>query len=243
MSELPARPNALRNYLAYTILIACLVGVHFIIAANPSAARSAAQAAVFSWPWLGAIAALGLLGLVFLNLTPLRGLWDRDLGIGAKLFWPLLVGLALGAVNVAEDLATHWSRHVAAEMHLPSIHIAWPLSAPIYFGGAILVSIAYFFVLLPFLYWLIACLLMKGRGEAAVYWIIGSLLALVEPLTQGDLHEIAQGGTVAVPGAVCDLLLNFGQVWLLRRAGLVGAIALRVGYYAVWHVLYGLISL
>jgi hypothetical protein len=133
------------------------------------------------------------------------------------------------------------SRLIAAQMHLPSIHIAFPLSVPVYFGGAILVSIVYFFVLLPFLYWAIAVRWLAGRREGLVYWSVGSLLALVEPLTQGDFQEIARYGWIAVPSAVADLALNFGQVWFLRRSGLVAAILFRVGYYAVWHVLYGLI--
>src|SRR4029077_20349814 len=137
----------------------------------------------------------------------------------------------LGAVDVAGDLYTHWSRVMADAMHLPSIHIAFPLSIPIYFGGAILVSIIYFFALLPFLYWLIAVKGLKGRGEAAVFWILGGLLALVEPLTQGDFAEISRYGRIAVPSAACDLLLTLGQVWFLRRSGLIAAILFRVGYY------------
>lgn len=241
MGQITAGRAAWRNYLAFTLLSVCLVGVHFILAANPSAARSAAQAAVFTWPWLAGVCAAGLIGVVFLNLTPLRGLWDRDLSFGAKAAWPFVLGMLLGTADLAADLTTQFSRIVAAEMHLPSIHIAYPLSIPIYFGGAILVSIIYFFVLLPFLYWLIAVKWLKGRGEAAVYWTLASLLALVEPLTQGDFQAIAQHGMTAVPSAVCDLLLNFGQVWFLRRSGFIAAILFRIGYYAVWHVLYGLI--
>lgn len=241
MEQTTAGRAAWRNYLAFALLSLCLVGVHFILAANPSAARSAAQAAVFTWPWLAGVCTAGLIGVVFLNLTPLRGSWDRDLGVHAKATWPFVLGLLLGAVDLATDLYTHFSRIMAAEMHLPSIHIAYPLSIPIYFGGAILVSILYFLVLLPFLYWLIAVKWLKGRGEAVVYWVLASLLALVEPLTQGDLQAIAQHGMTAVPSAICDLLLNFGQVWFLRRSGFVAAILLRVGYYAVWHILYGLI--
>lgn len=90
----------------------------------------------------------GLLGLFFWNLTSLPGLWDRDLGIARKALVPLALGAALGAIDIAADMQTHLSRLVAAQMHLPTIHIAFPLSIPIYFGGAILVTILYYFVLL-----------------------------------------------------------------------------------------------
>ena len=228
-----------RNVAAYALLVACLVGVHYVLAANPDAARSAAQAAVFAWPFLGGASAAGFVGLIFWNLTSLRGLWDRDLGFAAKALVPLTLGAALGAINIAVDRQTHLTTLVAAQMHLPSIHIAFPLSIPIYFGGAILVTILYYFVLLPPLYWLIAKVLK--RNEPITYWTIGTLLALVEPLTQ-DLGEVMHYGGLAVPGLACDLVLNFGQVALLRRSGLVAAILFRVGYYAVWHVIYGLMQ-
>lgn len=233
--------EAWRNYLAFALLAFCLAGVHLVLAANPGAARSVAQTAVFQWAALAIICGLGFLGTVFLNLTPLRGLWDRDLTLHEKAAVPLTLGALLGAADLAADMYTHLSRLIASEMHLPSIHIAFPLSIPIYFGGAILVSIVYFFVLLPLLYWAIAVKWLKGRGEAAVYWTLGGLLALIEPLTQGDLQEIAKYGAIAAPGAIADLILNLGQVWFLRRSGLVAAILFRVGYYAVWHVLYGAI--
>lgn len=232
---------AWRNYFVFALLALCLVGVHLILAANPQAARSAAQAAVFQWTALAIICGLGLLGTMFANLTPLRGLWDGDLSLYRKADVPLALGMLLGAADLAADMVTHFSHLIATEMHLPSIHIAFPLSIPIYFGGAILVSIVYFFVLLPFLYWAIAVKWLKGRGEATMYWTLGTLLALVEPLTQGDIQEIVKYGAPAVPGAIADVILNLGQVWFLRRSGLVAAILFRVGYYAVWHVLYGLI--
>lgn len=184
----------------------------------------------------GGVCLAGLVGLFFWTLTARPGLWDSELGITRKALAPLTLGAVLGAVNIAADLQTHLTTLVAAQMHLPTIHIAFPLSIPIYFGGAILVTILYYFVLLPPLYWLIA----RRFDERAVYWTLGALFALVEPATQ-DLGEIAHYGWLAAPGLACDLALNLGQVALLRRSGLVAAILLRVGYYAVWHVIYGLI--
>ena len=169
----------------------------------------------------------------------MHGLWDPELGLGAKLFLPLVLGGALGGINIGADLYTHMTQRVAEQLHLPSIHIAFPLSVPIYLGGAILVTIIYYFVLLPPLYWLIAVRLK--RNEAAVYWTLGTLLALVEPLTQ-DLSDVTRYGLLATPGLACDLALNFGQVAFLRRFGLIAAILFRAGYYAVWHILYGYLA-
>jgi hypothetical protein len=231
-----------RNLVVYAILIACLIAVHFVIALSPGATRSVSQAAVFSWTGLAIIVPLGLIGVLGLNLGRLTGMWEPELTLGAKLGLPTAAGLAIGAVMLLSDLMTGWTQELAHKMHLSSIHIPYPLSVPIYFGGAILVSILYFLVLLPPLVWLISDKLLKGRHEVAVYWWVAAPLALVEPVTQGDFSAIAESGWRAVPGAVEDLLLNFAQVWFFRRAGFAAACLVRIAFYAVWHVAYGLIG-
>jgi hypothetical protein len=226
--------------VAYAILIACLIVVHFVIALSPGAARSVSQAAVFSWKGLAIIVPLGLIGVVGLNLGRMPGMWDPELTLVTKIMRPAAAGLAIGTVMLLTDLMTGWTQEIAHKLHLPSIHIPYPLSIPIYFGGAILVSIIYFLVLLPLLVWLISDKIWKGKHEAAIYWWVAMPLVFVEPVTQGDFSAIAESGWRAVPGAVEDLILNFSQVWFFRRAGFVAACVVRIAFYAVWHVIYGL---
>jgi hypothetical protein len=233
------RSDSRRNYIAFAALMACLIAVHFVLAFNAGATKSVSQAAVFSWTALAIIGGLGLASTFFLNLTRLRGIWDGRVPIMQRFGWPALLGLAIGIAVVAIDLRTGWSHTMAAEVHLATIHIAFPLSIPIYFGGAILVTILYYYVLIPFIDWIVAYKLLKGRGENVVFWSAAALLALVEPITQGDFSAIPRHGVPALAGALGDLALNFAQVFYLRRSGLVAAATVRIGFYAVWHVLYG----
>lgn len=131
-----------RNFAAYGVLLLCLVGVHFIIDAT-QAARSASQAAVFTWTGLGIIGGLGVVGVVFNSLSGLRHLWPLDLGLATKVWKPLALGLALGGLALVTDLFAHQQAALAARYHLPSINVVFPLSVPIYFGVAILVTIIY----------------------------------------------------------------------------------------------------
>ena len=234
------RADSRRNYLAFAVLVACLVAVHFVLAFNAGATKSAAQAAVFSWTALALIGGLGSASTFFLNLTQLRGIWDANVPLMQRIGWPTFLGLTIGIAVVAIDLCTGWSHTMASEVHLTTIHIAFPLSIPIYFGGAILVTIIYYYILIPFIDWIVAYKLLKGRGENVVFWSAGALLALVEPVTQGDFSAIPRHGVPALGGALGDLALNFAQVFLLRRSGLVAAATVRIAFYAVWHVIYGL---
>ena len=217
-----------------------LIAVHFVLAFNAGAAKSVSQAAVFSWTALALIGGLGFASTFFLNLTQLRGVWDAAVPIMQRIGWPAFLGFALGIAVVAIDLRTGWSHTMASEVHLTTIHIAFPLSMPIYFGGAILVTVIYYYVLIPFIDWIVAYKLLRGRGENVVFWSAGALLALVEPITQGDFSAIPRHGVPALSGALGDLALNFAQVYFLRRSGLVAAATVRIAFYAVWHVIYGL---
>ncbi len=234
------RADSRRNHLAFAVLMACLIAVHFVLAFNAGAVKSVAQAAVFSWAALALIGGLGCASTFFLNLTQLRGIWDANVPLMRRIGWPAFLGLAIGIAIVAIDLCTGWSHTMASEVHLTTIHIAFPLSIPIYFGGAILVTIIYYYILIPFIDWIVAYKLLKGRGENVVFWTAGALLALIEPLTQGDFSAIPRHGAPALAGALGDLALNFAQVFFLRRSGLVAAATVRIAFYAVWHVIYGL---
>jgi hypothetical protein len=116
-------------------------------------------------------------------------------------------------------------------MKLPSIHIDRPASYFIYPGGAIIVSILYFLLLLPLFLWMF-------RGRA--FWVIAAIVALIEPCTQ-DLN-MHGGLLVTVLVFADDYLLNIGQVFLFRRSGFVAAVLLRVSFYGIWHMLWPALS-
>jgi hypothetical protein len=220
------RPS--RSYVPLAIMLLFLVAVRLTIARNPDMFRSAAQAAVFTWPMLGIVAAIGLAGTWIMRHTHrFPEMWDRRTKIVFRLWIPIVLGLVLGGAAILVDRATHWTTLAAQQMNLPSIHIDPPASYFIYPGGAIIVSILYFLLLVPLLVWVL-------RGRA--FWLVAMICALTEPLTQ-DLHMT---GGIAVMAAVFaeDYVLNLSQVWLFRRGGFVAAVLLRVVFYGVWHMLW-----
>ncbi|HKW15476.1 MAG TPA: hypothetical protein VJS69_13400 [Candidatus Krumholzibacteria bacterium] len=213
-------------------MILYLVAVRLTIARNPDMFRSAAQAAVFTWPMLGIVAAVGLGGTWIARRTGrFPEMWDRRVSLVWRLWTPALLGLVLGGVAILVDRATHWTTLAALQMKLPSIHIDAPASYLIYPGGAIIVSILYFLLLVPLFLWI-----FRGRG----FWVIAAVCALIEPCTQ----DLNMTGGLAMTVAVFaeDYALNLGQVWLFRRAGFVAAVLLRVAFYVVWHMVWPALS-
>jgi hypothetical protein len=221
-----------RSYVPLAIMLLYLVAVRLTIARNPDMFRSTTQAAVFTWPMLGIVAAVALGGTWIMRHTQrFPEMWDRRTPLGWRLWAPLVIGFVFGGVAIVIDHVTHWTTRAAQQMTLPSIHIDPPASYVIYPGGAIIVSILYFLLLVPFLLWV-----FRGRG----FWMIAAVCALIEPVSQ-DLHMT---GGVAMTAAVFaeDYALNLGQVSLFYRAGFVAAVLLRVSFYVVWHMVWPAMS-
>jgi hypothetical protein len=227
----------------YAALMAYLVAVKLVLMFLPAVFRSPSQAAVFAWPALAVWAILGGIGVYLADRTGFPPPWGEP-GTNAKRLWlPTALGLALGVVAIVTEKLTSWTEIVAAKMNLPSIHIAWPPSALIYPGGAIIVEVVYRIFLIPLLLWLISSLLLRGRHQERLFWILAVLTSFLEPVSQ-DLHAVVAGPSGAAFACVFaeDYALNFSQAWLFRRYGFLSAILLRVVFYFLWHVVWGFVG-
>ncbi len=179
---------------------------------------------------------------LFAEFYRFKNLWDADISIKNKIFLPIAAGLLLGIIQSVYDLYTGASGAIAASMGLGDIHIAFPFSVPIYFGGAIIVSIIYYLIPIAILVYLISTKLMKGKRETTVFWSVGIVIAFFEPLTNPGISIIQQVGIVAIPLSLSVLIFNLTTIWLIRQYGFIAALFLRLGHYAIWHILYPLIN-
>jgi hypothetical protein len=93
------------------------------------------------------------------------------------------------------------------------------------------------------LLWLIAGVVLRGRGEAPIFWVLALLASAIEPLQQGPDVLAAAGGSITMLGfalyAVHSFGFNFSAAVLFRRYGLLAPILVRVGNYIIWHILFG----
>lgn len=231
-----------KNFYCYCILVVILIIVHYVIVLNPNISMQPGQRAIFSWPAIGILSSLGLLSVILLNLTKLKGLWDTNVGIKHKLIYPLIIGLLLGAVQVAYDTITGLSALDAANMGVESLNVAFPYSIPFYFGGAIITNILYYLILIPIVVFIVSAKLLNGKSEGVVFWTIGIIVALIEPLTNPGLNYITQHGAIGIPIIFFVLFINILSIWFIRKYGFISAIFLRIGHYTIWHILYGLLG-
>jgi hypothetical protein len=79
------------------------------------------------------------------------------------------------------------SKTVAAKMGTESVHIPFSSSALVYPAAAILVSVFQYLTPIPILVWIISNVILRGRFQEKVFWIIGILAALLEPFSQAAM--------------------------------------------------------
>ena len=223
----------------YLLLMAYLVLVKLAITFVPDAFRSTAQAAVFAWPMIAILTVLGLGGLWLARRIGLPGFWNPDLPASRKWLLPVLLGVAFGALAIGVDVATGWTDVIERKLGVPSIHIDFPASLLIYPGGAIIVNVIYYLIPIPLLVWLVSGVILRGRFREQVYWSVAAMAAAIEPLTQ----DLSYPGPVWVMLLVLlsDYTLNFAQAALFRRGGFFATVLLRVSFYLIWHVAWGLL--
>lgn len=223
---------AMVSYLAFTKIL---------LTTMPAMFRSPAQAVMFQWSAICIIAALGLVGVWLSGRTDFPTAWGAPSTNRRRVLLPLALGIGFGLMTIALDLATDWTKIVADKLHVPSIHIAFPSSALIYPGGAIMVEVLYRLFLVPLLLWMISSLLLRGRGQEPTFWVLAAATSFLEPVTQ-DLAGMLSGKAMAAFTLVfiLDYAINLSQAWLFRRLGFLSAILMRISFYAVWHVLWGL---
>lgn len=214
-------------------LVLVKLGLTFL----PEVLRSPAQAKVFEWPWLALWTALGAAGVWLSERTGFPPAWEEETA-RRRLLEPALWGIGFGLLAIATDAATGWAAWVAAKIGQPSIHIPFPASLAIYPGGAIIVEILYRLFPIPALLWLVSNKLLRGRGQEPTFWTLAALTSFAEPLGDLGLRELGFATMAAVFAQ--DYALNFAQAWFFRKRGFLAAIVVRVVFYLLWHVLWGL---
>jgi hypothetical protein len=230
------RAAALNALLFILVPAGATIAIAVLVAANPPEFAHPSQAAALQLAALAPILIGGAVG-VFVSMAarmttdPLQG------PIGRMLVLPLASGAIFGAAALATDYFSGFSSLIAAQLGISSIHIAFPASAYVYAAGAVAVECLYRLVPVSILYAIIARLILRGRGEAAVFWTLAVLSSLIEPLSQAPLAG-AQPSLVWVLFAFI-FAFNFAEAALWRRFGWPAPILSRLAFYAVWHVVFG----
>lgn len=133
---------------------------------------------------------------------------------------------ALAAVVIAVDLAAGVGAHT----------VPWPWSLPFYLGMAFLVEVG--FHLAPLALLLSLSALFACRRQNQRVWISIVAVSMLEPFYQAAMGPHARLWLVAFVWLQV-WAVNLAQLFAFRKFGFASMIALRLTYYAFWHILWG----
>ena len=171
-------------------------------------------------------AVLGAVGLAALVFLERRGFWRR--GSASRTIRGLIVAtlatLPFAAIAIVVDVAVGFPR---------DMNVAWPEAWLLYPAMAVVAESVFHLLPLAALVWLTGSWFAGRRVDRRVATLI-VLTALVEPFAQvllGSALPIFTAGHVFLIGVV--------QLLLLRRYGYLPMLWFRLGYYLLWHILWG----
>lgn len=239
-AEATASP-ARRSLMIYLILLAYLVVVKVVLDVAEVGAALPAQATLFSWPM---IAFLAVAGSVAVWIGPRAGLPDLGTAAGAWRGWlpaSAGAGAALGAAALAFSVMTGSARMMADAAGVESINVPFPASILFYSGGAVVVESLFRLIAITVPVWLIGTVLLRGRGQAIVFWAVALVTSTLESSDQ--MGFVAGHPEVMLAIGAAMYAINVVEAYLFRRNGFLAPLGFRIAFYMVWHVIGGLLGL
>lgn len=220
-----------RNVVIVLVLVGVMLAIKlFDIVVAPEHAYPGRTAA-FPWVELLIVAVAGLIGAVLaarsaeLTVAPAEGALaatGRALALGAGL------GAGLAALDA-------WLR-------IGDINVGLPLAPLFYLWGAISQEIITHFAPAALAVGLASAFLPSARAQRVVFWLVAvamSALAAAGMMAAFQNPTIPLSPQVAtapdvIGGAV--FLIELALFAMLARSGLIAALAMRLAFYALWHI-------
>jgi hypothetical protein len=246
-------PSSTTIYVILIVVLAVLGGVNIFLPQGSFTATVSADQLPASKPVMalatGGMLLIGYGGLGYLGLRLAQrlgfpALWDPELSHRQRWLVPALVGAATGLFFVVADALL---RPLHGSGPLP--HPPFPTSIVASTTAAIGEELVFRLFFIPLWMWLISTLLLRGRWQNGVFWIVAVLSALAFALGHLPAVMLTLGidQVSDVPIALmAEIVLLNGVLSLLaahyfRRYGFLAAVGIHFWADVVWHVLWGLI--
>ena len=216
------------------------------------------------------VAVLALVSRILLTFWPVEVV---DTSQSALLNWPIfltIVILGYPAVHFAEKLRgsssevekslrmSIISKAFIGGVALSFLLIGWDItfvlprdmnvvglaSIPFYIAGAFLVEILQHAFPLTIWFAVVGLLIFRGKYQDGVFWAGLLVVAAFEPMTlfSGSFFS-GYPAAFFVVGFLITYGINLVQLYTFKRRGFVPMFVLRLGLYALWHVIWGLVRL
>jgi hypothetical protein len=240
----PQVPAPWRDVFLFALgpaLLAVIVATAFAI--HPWPVPFAVQARSYDPRFFVPVLVLGALGVWLSSLIGLPSAppfidgrsWARLLTVSG------LAGLSLLAISAIWDLEFNLSRIAAQAIGQTAINTPFPASIAHYSFGAVIEECLGRLIPIPILAWLVGTVALRGTYKIAVFWTVGVLASIVEPLSQATPLAAHAPGLAWIVG-ITEFSGTLVLLELFRRFGWPILILARLVQELGWHVAWPLIS-
>ncbi len=188
---------------------------------------------------------LGFIGLLLSRKLGFPELWDETVTPRQKFLIPAVIGVALGIFFIlADSILKRW--HTFGALPHPPFPTSLVASAVAGIGEEVIFRL--FFI--PFWVWLISSVILQGRWQTQVFWIVAIFSAAA--FAAGHLPSVQFALEVEsvsqIPAALMfEIFLLNGVLSLFaahyfRQYGFLAAVGIHFWTDIIWHVIWGLIS-
>ena len=226
------------SILAFIATCAVLVAIKLLFDFYPGDYPVRGQAAAFTWPLVGGVMLIALLGLFADRALRFPEAFADLVRERRGLLLATITGLAYGLLTIVMDVADPGTGNPLVQSEWP--HVAWPWSVPFYTFGAIFLEFLLRLGALCILVWFVHVVLLRRRWLMPTFWTVNAIVSLYEILP-ATMEDAARGNWLAVAATPLEPLYwtNLFEGWLLLRFGWFSPIVFRLAFYLVWHVIYG----
>jgi len=235
------------SIFVWLLLVAYLALVKLVILPLFPPIAIAAVAAIFSWDIILIAGFIGSVGLWIADRTGFMPALDPRVSNRQRYLIPVLIGGAIGTLASLLDFVTKGTEFIAENMGVASFNTDYPLSLFIYTSGTVIIEAIFRLFLFPVLLWLISYVILKKRWLEQTFWVLILLFSFLEPLGQlsGQMTPKVMENfgqffvTMFLPMLLTNYPMGVVQAYLFRKYGFLASFMVRMGYYIIWHIVYG----
>jgi hypothetical protein len=187
---------------------------------------------------------LGYLGLRLAQKVGFADLWDTQVTNRQRFVVPALAGAGMGIFFIIIDLIVRRLNPLDILAHPP-----FPTSLIASASAGIGEEAIFRLFFISFWVWLIGFVILRGRGQQVVFWVVSILSALAFAFghipavmlilgveTIQEIPAILLAEIILLNGALSLFAADY-----LRRFGFLAAVGIHFWTDIVWHVIWGLI--
>jgi hypothetical protein len=233
--------SAYRVYLPWLACIGLLVVTSLFITLVGGGLEDDPRRVLFEPLTVVVLSVLGGLGVLLASRAGLPAAWDSRISHRRRFVYPLAVGAIFGVVAIALELSTGSIAFFLEETGRERFNAPLPAGVLLYAGGAVGLEVIYRLLMIPLVLWLALRLGFPQRHMLKLFVVLAVLTSLIEPSSQTEVAFAAGRYDLAYSQFALGLAENLAQAFWFLNGGFLAAISVRLGHYAIWHVVYGAI--